>query len=155
MKTKHSALFVCLGNICRSPTAEAILKDLVKKKKVESEWFIDSAATSRYQIGDPIYYKSRKVLEKNGLSTNHRARQITNDDYRQFEYIFGFDDENMANLERMKPTNSTARLVLLSEFDPKNTGAIEDPYYGYDDSCFDVVYEQCYRACSAFLDSHL
>lgn len=148
---KHSVLFVCLGNICRSPIAEAIFKDLVKQDNSEKNWYIDSAATSRYEIGDLPDPRGRKEMKRQGLSSEHRARQITKEDYQNFEYVFGMDHSNMADLKSMAPGGHyKAQLKMLGTFDSEGPDVIDDPYYG-DDSDFQHCFKVCHRACVGFL----
>lgn len=151
--SSHSALFVCLGNICRSVMAEAIFKDLVSKMGVQDKWqLIDSAATSRYEIGSLPDDRGLKVLkEKAGLTSAHRARQITHEDYNNFEFIFGFDESNMENLKRMAPKGAyKAKLILLGTYDSPTSDIIEDPYY-YGMEEFIQVYGQCLRSLENFM----
>nr|XP_006818620.1 PREDICTED: low molecular weight phosphotyrosine protein phosphatase-like isoform X3 [Saccoglossus kowalevskii] len=147
---KRSVLFVCLGNICRSPMAEAVFRSTVKQKGVESEWKIDSAATSTYEIGKLPDPRNLACLKKRGLSSTHRARQITQEDFTKFEYIFGMDNSNMQNINRVKPKNSTAKVELFGSYDPKGQLIIEDPYYGGDEG-FEEVFEQVTRCSEGFL----
>ena len=154
MAKRHSALFVCLGNICRSPIAETILKNMLVQKGLDKEWLVDSAATSRYEIGSLPDPRARKVMKQHGLSSEHRARQITHEDYRNFEYIFGMDESNMEDLRHMAPREPyKAKLVMLGTYDESGPDIIEDPYYGHDDQDFQDVYEQCTRALEMFLKS--
>lgn len=152
-------LFVCLGNICRSPIAEACFKQVLKEKGVADKFYVDSAATSTYQIGNPPDRRGRACMEKHGIYNNvkqHRARQITHADYKEYDYIFGMDESNLSNLELMAPNNCEfkAKLMMLGEFDKdkgKYATIIEDPYYGGDNG-FEEVYNQCRRFCERFYE---
>lgn len=149
---KHSALFVCLGNICRSPIAEAIFKSIVEQKKCESDWYIDSAATSRYEIGELPDKRGLKVMRSHGLDSRHRARQITSEDYKSFEYVLCMDDSNMSDLKRMAPRGGyKAQIKLLGSFDKGGPEIIEDPYYGEEED-FKQAYTQCRAACEGFFE---
>ncbi|XP_039255794.1 low molecular weight phosphotyrosine protein phosphatase-like [Styela clava] len=155
----RSALFVCLGNICRSPIAEATFKHLVSERGQANDWDVDSAATSRYEIGNPPDPRGQACMKRHDIFKHvekHRARQITKDDYNKFDYIFGMDDSNMSDLKRMAPSGGhKAKLFKLGEFDSDKSceSTIEDPYYATGDKEFEEVYEQVKRSCSGFLDS--
>ncbi|KAF6016960.1 ACP1 [Bugula neritina] len=144
-----SVLFVCLGNICRSALAESAMNLIVKDNGAESEWLIDSCGTASYHIGERPDSRARATMKKHGLTTQHKARQLCTEDFHQFDVIFGMDDNNIRDIERVKPKGSKARIELLGDYDPQNIKIIEDPYYGGDDG-FEVVYEQCMRCCKAF-----
>jgi len=155
MGKEKSALFVCLGNICRSPIAEAVFRNLVAEKGVADDWEIDSAATSTYEIGCPPDRRGRECMRKHGiykLVEHHRARQIQKRDYEEFDYIFGMDDSNMSNLKFMAPKKEyKAKLYLLGTFDDDKSfnSIIEDPYYGGDEG-FEVVFNQVTRSLNNF-----
>ena len=102
-------LFVCHGNICRSTMGEYILKDLVKKAGREAEFEIDSAAVSREEIGNPIYPPARRELTRRGVALgDHRARQVTMEDYRHFDRIYFMDESNRRYLQRLLPQDPKA-----------------------------------------------
>ena len=122
-------LFVCHGNICRSVAAEFICKQLIKEQKLENEFYIDSCATSLEEIGNPIYPPMKKVLEKHHiLLEKHYAKQITKEDYNNFDYIFIMDNNNMRNIKHLLGEDINHKIYLIKDFVGKN-GYIEDPWY--------------------------
>ncbi|KAM9445249.1 low molecular weight phosphotyrosine protein phosphatase isoform 1-T1 [Clarias gariepinus] len=150
-----SVLFVCLGNICRSPIAEAVFRKMATESGVVDKWVIDSGATSDWNIGSAPDTRSLDCLKKHGIDTNHRARQVTKEDFTTFEYILCMDDSNKRDLDRKASgiKNSKAKIELLGSYDPENQGVIQDPYYGSEKD-FETVYEQCVRCCRAFLEKN-
>ena len=107
-------LFVCHGNICRSPMAEFVMKDLVKKAGLASEFHIESAATSREEIGNPVYSPARSELAEHGISCDgHAARQLTNQDYDKYDLLIGMDSANLRNMHRICGGDSAGKLRLL------------------------------------------
>ncbi|XP_022086908.1 low molecular weight phosphotyrosine protein phosphatase-like isoform X1 [Acanthaster planci] len=146
-----SVLFVCLGNICRSTMAEAMLNHMLKARQVAEQWTVDSAATSTYEIGNEPDYRGNDVLERKGIERNrHLARQITKKDYEKFHYIFGFDEDNLRILKQRKPASSTSLVRLLGDLDPQKERIIHDPYYD-DEAAFEKVFVQNKRCLEAFL----
>lgn len=146
-------LFVCLGNICRSPSAEAIFRHLVQERDDRNEWEIDSAGILDLHEGLRSDKRGLQVLKKHGIVNNHRARQVHEDDFRRFDVILAFDDSNVRDLnETFKPTDGTARaeVKLFGTYDPKGKLIIHDPYYG-DISDFEVMFDHVYRCCVEFL----
>ncbi|XP_038053490.1 low molecular weight phosphotyrosine protein phosphatase-like isoform X1 [Patiria miniata] len=146
-----SALFVCLGNICRSTMAESMMNHMLKDQGVADEWTVDSAATSTYEIGNEPDDRGIDVLKKKSIEpTRHHARQITKQDYEKFHYIFGFDEDNLRELKRKKPASSTSLVRLLGDLDPKGERIIHDPYY-LDKQAFEKVFAQNQRCLEIFL----
>ena len=136
-------LFVCHGNICRSPMAEYILKDMVKKAGKSGEFQIASAAVSREEIGNPIYPPAQQELQKHGISgAGHRARQITQEDYRSFDRIYYMDVKNRRYLSRMLPENPQKIRSLLDH-------DVADPWYTGD---FVSTWQDLYEGCQKIME---
>ncbi|XP_008294399.1 low molecular weight phosphotyrosine protein phosphatase isoform X2 [Stegastes partitus] len=150
-----SVLFVCLGNICRSPIAEAVFRKMATDAGVADKWIIDSGATSDWNIGSSPDSRGLACLRKHGIETSHRARQVTNQDFTSFEYILCMDESNLSELNRRANLVKTysAKIELLGSYDPQKQLIIKDPYYGSGED-FEKVYEQCVRCCKAFLEKN-
>ncbi|XP_029966475.1 low molecular weight phosphotyrosine protein phosphatase isoform X2 [Salarias fasciatus] len=150
-----SVLFVCLGNICRSPIAEAVFRKMATDAGVVDKWIIDSGATSDWNIGSAPDARGLACLSTHGIETSHRARQVTKDDFMSFQYILCMDENNLSELNRKAKTvkNPAAKIELLGSYDPQKQRIIKDPYYGCDED-FEKVYEQCVRCCKAFLEAN-
>ena len=150
---KISILFVCLGNICRSPMAEGVFVSLVETRGVSAQFHIDSAGTSAYHAGEKPDKRMRLTAKDNGLSLEHqRSRQVELSDYDDFDYIIAMDRSNLANLEYQKPPQCKAKLVLMRSFDPHpEDGNVPDPYFGGDEG-FRNVYEILVRSATNLLD---
>ncbi|XP_045147879.1 low molecular weight phosphotyrosine protein phosphatase-like [Echinops telfairi] len=129
-----SVLFVCLGNICRSPIAEAVFRKRVTDQNLLDKWRIDSAATSTYEIGNPPDYRGQNCMKKHGILRNHIARQITKEDFARFDFILCMDESNLRDLTRKgnQVKNCKAKPELLGNYDPQKQVILEDPYYGND-----------------------
>ncbi|KZW01996.1 LMWPc-domain-containing protein [Exidia glandulosa HHB12029] len=140
-------LCVCLGNICRSPLAEAVLAHVAKERGVDVE--VDSCGTAGYHVGEEPDERTVSTCKKHGVPIDHEARQIHKSDFSTFDYILASDKTNLANLERVKPTNATATVRLFGSYDDGKE--IRDPYYG-GMSGFEECYKQCVRYSNALLD---
>lgn len=137
-------LFVCLGNICRSPMAEFVCKDIVEREGLSDEFLIDSAATSREEIGNGIHRGTRRKLEEQGIKyTEHRARQIIKDDYLKYDYIIGMEERNIRDIIRIVGKDKENKIYRLMDFTnmPKD---IADPWYTGN---FDITYEEIKKGC--------
>ena len=142
-------LFVCHGNICRSPMAEFIMKKIVKEKGEEESFYIESAATSREEFGNGVYPPVKRILNAMGIDcSNKRARQVTYSDYDKFDYIVCMDQNNMRNIKRIIPNDSKNKIfTLLSLTDTPRD--VADPWYTGD---FDTTKEDVLKGCNALYD---
>lgn len=139
-------LFICHGNICRSPMGKFILEDLVRKAGLSSEFEIDSAAVSREELGNPLYPPARRELQKHGIPCEgHRARQVTMEDYRRFDRIYYMDGSNARYLSRMLPSDPEKIRPLLQR-------DVADPWYTGD---FAAAYEDIMEGCRKILEEFL
>jgi protein-tyrosine phosphatase len=146
-------LFVCLGNICRSPLAEGVLRDLVETRGLEDEYEIDSAGTGAWHVGEPPDPRSTEVAARNGVSlSGQAARKVRPTDYEEFDHILAMDEDNLVDLLAGATDGARTRIRLLRDHDPHGAGDVPDPYWGGDQG-FDVVYEMVRRSCAALLDS--
>ena len=142
-------MFVCLGNICRSPMAEFVLKDLVRKKGLENEFYIESSATSYEEVGNDVHYGTVKKLNLLGIPVEHRsARRITKEDYLKFDYIIGMEERNIQNIIRIVGEDKDGKISRLLDFS-KNPRDISDPYYTGN---FDKTYEDIVEGCTDLLE---
>jgi protein-tyrosine phosphatase len=134
-----SVLFVCLGNICRSPLAEAAFRAEAERLGLDVE--VDSAGTGDWHVGHPPDRRAAAVAARNGIDIAHlRARQVWAGDFGRFDHIVALDAQNLADLERLRPPGAKARLsLLLDHVEGREGQAVADPYYG-DDSHFDAAW---------------
>ena len=141
-------LFVCLGNICRSPMAEYIFKDMTRKSGLEEKFYIDSAATSNEEIGNHMHFGTMsKLKEKHIYCGNHIARRLTNSDYEKFDYIIGMEESNVRNIKRIVGKDEKKKVYKLLDFS-KNPRDIADPWYTGN---FDKTYDDIVEGLNAFM----
>ncbi len=146
-------LFICHGNICRSPMAEFIMKDLVEKRGIADEFYIESAATSTEEIwngvGNPVYPPAREMLEIHGIDCGgKRARQIIKEDYDRFDYLIGMDDNNMRNMRRLW-ADPEKKIHKMMEYAGTNRD-VSDPWYTRN---FQKTWDDLQEGCQGLLDS--
>jgi protein-tyrosine phosphatase len=145
-------VFVCLGNICRSPTAEGVMAKLVAEAGLDGRITIDSAGTGAYHIGELADPRTRKAAARRGIDLVHRARQFTAADLECFDLVVAMDTQNLRHVRLLAGGRAAPRVVLLRSFDPIADGDAEvpDPWYG-GEAGFEEVLDQCERACAGLL----
>jgi protein-tyrosine phosphatase len=147
-----SVLFVCLGNICRSPLAEGVFLHLAREAGMEDRFAVDSAGTGSWHVGERPDPRSTAVARAHDVELPGRARQVRPQDLDDFDVIVAMDRENLRDLERLADGGSRARLHLLREFDPEGGGdEVPDPYFGGPDG-FENVYAMVRRSCERLLE---
>ena len=141
-------LFVCLGNICRSPMAEFIFKDMVKKQGIEDEFFIKSAATSYEAVGEDIYEPAKeKLTQKNIPFEKRKAVRIRKEDYSKYDYILAMEEANIRNIKRIVGEDTENKIYKLLDFS-ENPSDIADPWYTGN---FEIAYNDIVEGCEGFL----
>ena len=145
-----SILFVCLGNICRSPLAEAAMRDAAARAGVAV--VVDSAGTGAWHVGQAPDRRSVAVAARNGVDiAGYKARQVRGDDFRSFDYVLALDPQNLKDLRKIAPSDTTARIALLMDFLPGRAGeGVSDPYY-QDDIAFEVVWRDVSAAAEVLV----
>lgn len=142
-------LFICHGNICRSTMAEMVLKHLVRERNIADLFYIDSAATSREEIGNGVHYGTRRKLAEVGIPCeDHRARQVTKKDYEKFDYLIVMDSNNVRNLNRIIGSDPDGKVYKLLDFTERTGASIADPWYTGN---FDETYRDVLEGCEGFL----
>ena len=143
--------FVCLGNICRSPTAEGVMKHLVEQAGLAERFEIDSAGTGAYHVGEPADLRSAEAARKQGIELTSEARQFVADDYDTFDYVVAMDRKNHAHLQRLaRRAADRDKLSLLRNFDQHASAVdVPDPYF---EDNFDEVFEICRAGCAGLLE---
>lgn len=144
-----SILFVCHGNICRSPMAEFVMKDLVQKAGLEHAFSIASAATSTEEIGNPVYPPARRKLAQHGIGcAGHAARQLRRDDYDRYDYLIGMDSANLRNMHRICGGDPAGKISLLLDWTDR-PGSVADPWYTGD---FEATWQDVLEGCRNLLE---
>ena len=143
-------LFVCHGNICRSPMAEFVMKDLVKKAGLESQFHIESAATSTEEIGNPVYPPARRKLAEHGIDcAGKTARQLKNRDYNQYDLLIGMDKANLRNMHRICGGDYDGKIHPLLEYAGRPDDEVADPWYTDD---FEATWQDVLAGCLGLLE---
>lgn len=149
-KRKVRVLFVCLGNICRSPMAEAVFRHLVSEAGISERFAIDSAGTGNWHTGNPPHHGTRRILDQYGISYEGlKARQVAQDDFAQFDYIIAMDNQNERDLKALA-RQADVRIVKLLDLVPESQlKEVPDPYYTGN---FEEVYGLVQQGCRALLE---
>lgn len=141
-------LFICHGNICRSPMAEFMMKDLVKKEGLEDRFLIESAAVSREEIGNPVYPPAREMLARHGIGcAGKRARQMTARDYEEYDFLIAMDRSNLTRMERICGRDTQGKIHLMMDFTDR-PGEVADPWYTGD---FTATWRDLEEGCRGLL----
>ena len=142
-------LFVCHGNICRSPMAEYVMKDLVKKAGLEGQFLIASAATSTEEIGNPVYPPARRKLAEHNISCQgHAARQLQSRDYSKYDLLIGMDNANIRNMRRICGGDPEGKIHLLMDYADQPGKEVADPWYTGD---FEITWQNVLSGCQGLL----
>jgi len=152
VQLKNKILFVCMGNICRSPTAEGAFRSIIDKNNQLMNFDIHSAGTHAYHIGNEPDKRSQASAKKYGVDlSTQRARQVHESDFYYYDFIIAMDEDNLERLKSICPIGSISKIELLLNYSKEpNEGNVPDPYY---EGKFDEVFEMVYSACTSFFES--
>jgi len=144
----YKLCFVCLGNICRSPTAEGVFQHLVNERDLQPYFEVDSAGTSAYHVGESANSKSQQTAKQHGITLHSKARQFESFDLDYFDLVLAMDQENLTNINRMRnDSTENVEIGMLRDFDPEpGDGEVPDPYYGGIQG-FENVFQIVKRSC--------
>lgn len=149
MKMPKKILFVCHGNICRSPMAEFVMKDLVGKAGLTDQYYIESAATSTEEIGNEVYPPARRKLAEHGISSKGKtARQMTHQDYNRFDLLIGMDSWNIRNMNRICGGDPDGKIHMLLDY-TNRPGDVADPWYTGN---FEATWQDVLEGCQQLLE---
>jgi len=153
MTQKIKVVFVCMGNICRSPSAEGVFRKLVDEHQLGNQFLIDSAGTHAYHVGEPPDNRSQTAALKRNIDiSQQRARQFRDEDFERYDYILAMDEDNLSNLKIICPAHAVNKLNLFLSFAPDlDTLEVPDPYYGGDKG-FEYVLDLIEKASHGLLD---
>lgn len=144
-------LFVCLGNICRSPLAEGIFKKMIEENNFQHRIACDSAGTASYHVGKLADIRTRKNAHSHGIDLTHRARAFHKSDFNEFHYIIPMDESNLKDINLLKPESINSKIMMMRDFDMTGKGlAVPDPYYGNDED-FENVFQILKRSNGQFI----
>lgn len=142
-------MFVCYGNICRSPTAEFVFKAVVKEKGLENKIYISSSATSSEELGNPVYPPSREEMKRHGIDCSGKhAVKLRSSDYDNYDMFIGMDDMNIRSMMRILDNDPDGKIHRLMDFTPQG-GEVSDPWYT---RRFDIAYSDIHSGCVGLLD---
>jgi protein-tyrosine phosphatase len=152
VELKNKVLFVCMGNICRSPTAEGAFRSIVEKNSKSQHFEIDSAGTHAYHIGNSPDQRSQQAAINHGVDlSSQRARQVHESDFYYYDFIIAMDSDNLERLKSIRPPECHSKIELMLDYSKEHLGAsVPDPYY---EGKFDEVFEMLYSACASFFES--
>ncbi|XP_053667034.1 low molecular weight phosphotyrosine protein phosphatase 1-like [Anopheles marshallii] len=147
-------LFVCIGNSCRSPMAESVMKSVAARYNL-TDWYVDSAALREWNVGRRPEERALTVLAEHELTSDHVTRLVCSDDFRQFDYVFGMDESNVADLLHLAPVDGRAKIELLGNYRGRELDRIIiDPYFEHGIHGFRRCYEQIVLCCENFVKTH-
>ena len=148
--SKIKVLFICHGNICRSTMAQFVFQHMVNNQGLKDKFYIDSAATSREEIGNPPHYGTVNKLRQEGIPVlKHRAIQMTKQDYKEYDYIIGMDAWNIRNIMRIIGSDPEKKVSMLLDFSDRPGTEIADPWYTGN---FDATYDDVLEGCTGLLE---
>ncbi len=152
MQLKNRILFVCMGNICRSPTAEGSFRSIVEKNNKSQNFEIDSAGTHAYHIGNAPDKRAQEAAINNGVDlSSQKARQVHESDFYYYDFIIAMDKDNLNRLQSICPDDCHSKIELLLDYSSESPGtSVPDPYY---EGKFDEVFKMVYSACLSFFES--